>query len=701
MQQAVAEPATPTREELEVKVSDAQTIHWNHSAWPLGLAVLLMFLTLTSPIAWSDGAPSAEPDQAAAETTTFSPEIEEKLKKFFDKAAEACRKQLSARVAKCIADVQTVTGLEAEKAKALDGPAAAAVDLTMAEWSTRFPSDFREQWRQQIPLSIDVMLQQAELYAGTSEMGADEYPEDKPAWNEGLQHVLTPAQYTLWTQTVEARRQAKHIEINKYLDDQKDQVLDNIQQPMQRKAAEMKAALGLPKVTADRLEDLAKTLAHDTVKHWRESVEKRLLSLPEDTLRQMLKGGRVYFGVELKVKKAQDHGWETGLARELSPEQMKSWQDLQDESRARRVQGYTLLLLSELDRQIAFTARQREKLEPLATRLVEKEPNLVPGNFDANNYYFGSTYVALFSAAAKADRAQLGAILDVDQLKHWYSACEVGRKAMNESDTNGPGASGESSDAPASPEEVESYLSDFFLKKVGAVRESIVAELTSKAEDASRTAALPPERMRRLRIAARGAADSSFQTWADSVEQNARNALHGGKTTADVAVQLRNFGSYNFTPRNVQAGELARWSLTVDAEMTAAQRAAWQVELDARARYLDAAIAKYVVARFDGIVGLTQEQWARFEPLVTRFLADYREDLTNFSNGFFFDNMRLPWYLQYYSLLPLASLSDKELAASLTKEQADAWMASNDCSNCSSMWQNVRQQHEQRVKQNK
>jgi hypothetical protein len=156
------------------------------------------------------------------------------------------------------------------------------------------------------------------------------------------------------------------------------------------------------------------------------------------------------------------------------------------------------------------------------------------------------------------------------------------------------------------------------------------------------------------------------------------------------------FGSMRRTGTNTELGGL--WDATVKAELTDAQRAAWQKELDARAAYRDQAIAALVMAEFDRRVALTAGQYSQLTPRVATMLKEYAPDIASmfsYSNGF-------TWYLASHSMfLPIAAVPETEMKALLSKEQWERWTGSQEFGNLTNYWENIQRIHTNRVREKK
>ncbi len=126
---------------------------------------------------------------------------------------------------------------------------------------------------------------------------------------------------------------------------------------------------------------------------------------------------------------------------------------------------------------------------------------------------------------------------------------------------------------------------------------------------------------------------------------------------------------------------------------------AWLADIDARNLYLDEAIKRYVIARFDGIVALRADESAKLQPLIDKIMDDYRIDISNACRISSIGER--PWHLEMGGLMLIVGLPETELRAALTNEQMEAWTSSGDYLNGRAKWQDVQAWHDLRLRKKK
>ena len=364
------------------------------------------------------------------------------------------------------------------------------------------------------------------------------------------------------------------------------------------------------------------------------------------------------------------------------------------EQRSRRMRALGRILIVEMDQKVAFTAAQRERLLPIAERLVTaagffpEEP--------AEEYALNLESQTFLAAGANAPESEMIAILDPSQWKHWKEASDPKSLAASypRRIVRSPGIDPALNETPPpEPEEIETALSDFMYERTVPARARMLATMTLKAEDAARLGGLTPESSHRLQVAARGAMEESLASWKSSVDQNVRAQLENS-SAPNAKLRLAAVQDYVFERgAELKPEKNPIWDKTVEAEMTPEQRARWQKEVDERNAFRSKSIASLVLSEFDRRNGLTPEQREKLAPLVAGITTEYAPEIASmFSMG---NSNR--WYLQNYTMfIPIAGVPMKELKAILTKEQFDLWKASDESTNIDNFWTNIQQLHTQR-----
>lgn len=668
----------------------------------LWLLLAVAFGTLSLSGSASAQAAAAEAKESRKAKITFSPEGEAAFAEFVKKVAEAKRNLWDLRMKKEIGAVAKLTGLDAAGTKALETPAQQAAELCMEGWSAKFDEYFRKAYSRQPEQIVEILEQiipQAENYANSNYLGEHPQPTEHAAWTEGVRRTLTAEQAAKWTEVQAERERVLRKEIGEFLKPSIERTREQHNETIRVKTAEIKRALTLPKERAEKLDALAKTVVDESAEEWRKRAQRVLFSTEDQQRLQLMKSGQFYLPTEGKDLPAQRPAWKEGLSKLLSGEEMTRLQNTSAERHQRQLTVMGQLMMAELDDKIAFTASQRQRLQPIVERLMNEHPGLVPD--EAAESYINFAPQTFLALGAKATDQELQPILDPVQRKRWQEVCTARnptRTVLTRLTVAKP-TSGTETKAPApspDPEVFEHAISDFLHDKATRERKRVLATMMVKAEDAARAAGLTPETFGRLQTAARGATEELLAGWNSGTDQTIRGQLRDA--TAE-NVKQRLAGIQDYYLQRVAGAPLPNnqpvWETAVKGELTEQQRTAWQKEVDERSAYREKTIVSAMLVEFDRRNTLSTEQWAKLETIIARIMKEYGPDIA----GMFSYSNSVPWYLQQHTMLmPFAGVPEKELKAILTPEQWEQWAGSDAFGNSTNYWENIRNNHAQRVK---
>ena len=634
-----------------------------------------------------------------------TPEIVARVTEFFKKVDAVRRPKMDERMDAEIQDIAKATGLNPEGVKTLQGAARQAEDAAQAEQLAgqikEKPAEFARYGETAMQYLDKPEYVQA--IAAAPETIPYTAPTEEAAWKASVARVLTPEQNTAWEKTRAERDAAASKEAEKFIDGQIGRYRPGREQAMDALSNEIITVLQLPKARADAVRNLATKAVDTSMDRWRQQAVKAFLAQSAAqraaTLQikgQTLNGPNFYVPFREEDSPEKLAAWTEGIAKELTDAERARLQSVRETQRTRSVHVLGEMLVALLDEKLALTAEQRTRLQPLAERLVQTEKDFFPAAGGSVNYY---TYSPgnFYKTAATAKPEEVRPILDAAQFPHWETLKDAKPNGQEDDDTPAaaPGPlTGQSEESPGEPEDLEQTVADYLQTHAAAHRREVEADLLLRAEDARRVAALSPETFARLRTAAEGATEEATDAWLVNTEANVRSSLQGA-TRENLPGKIAGISSYYFQ-QQTQPQEEGVWTATIKAELTEAQRAAWEQARKARAEYHDAAVGEFLMARFDRMVGLSAEQWPTVQGLVTKAYQDYRPDIERM---FSYSN-NLPWYLSsYYMLLPLRGIPEAAFKAVLTPEQWTAWTGSSDYSNTANYWDNIQQSHDSRLKQ--
>ena len=663
----------------------------------IAAGVFLGLGALTQDLAHGQAnAPAAPEKKAEPAAPTFSPEVEKKLKEYYGKVREAALKVRIERMEMKIGEIAESTGLKEPGKLALKESARKASEISADKLVSLMDGMMRKNYRQlgdQLEEMIDQMLGDPEQVALSGFYPGETPTDEEPVWTEALRKVLAPEQWEGFAKQ-EAERTAK---LRKEIDGVVKASVEVIQKQQEEylltRSGEVKQGLDLPEDRRKKLDEGAESVAKTVAADWTEKLEKMLLTMPEQNRRQIVKQGRYYVGMDDDAVKKVNELWDKHVQEVLTPEEASKVATTKAEDRAARAKALGLVLISMLDEHVAFTKGQREQLIPIAEKLVAQEETMFP---PATTQYYNINTISFFTAANKAADDVLAPILTKQQLARWRDAATKKQRRTSNIQIN-RGLAAQKKDEPlplVAPEEVEEIITDFLLEKEVDQRELLLSDATLRADDAAHIVKLTPEALARLEVAAQGVAEIALTNWRANIERNIRSQL-SNLNPQQIRQRLAGMESYQYYTGPI-SNPVPIWDNTVKEVLSPEQNATWTEEIEHRQAFRQKAAAASILAEFDRRFSATAEQSQKLEAFLAKFLEDYSPDIERmFSSG-----NSAPWYLATYSVfLPFGSLDEKKAMEYMTKEQWDQLKASNEFSNATNYWENVEQQHKQRVKQ--
>jgi hypothetical protein len=653
------------------------------------LAVVCGFWILGLPGIGETPSPAKKDSPVPAKL--LSPKVEAKLKDFLAKEKDQTIKSAEPTSTRQIEDVVSATSLGDDGKKALEMGARQAVAAWADDWVVQTGDNIRKEFAaippDQASKILDQRMNQVFAFSQFDYSGEIQPPFERDEWTRALQQTLTPDQMAAWEKAQADHKAAVEKEIGDSLKQGVDRIRIQQTQGILVACKEIELAVGLPKDRSDKLEALGKSVADQTTEMWRKRIEKMVLAMDE-TQRHQFALGRFFMGTDEKEAPVRQSAWKDGVASLLTADETARLQAERDARKSKREMVLGEVMLMELDEKLALTEAQRQKLQPIANRLVKEIPQLFPDDTGGNPYYGYSPDVFL-SGTAKATDAELKPVLDDIQLKRWRNLAMPDNSLADSStdDKSKP-------EKYTEPEDVERAISSFLYEKSENERKRVVETNLLQAEDVVRVAGLKPQAAERMEAAALGATESYLSNWKWFTEQQIRSQLQD-VTPQNVMQRLESIQDFFFQRSYGPGNHSGFLDETVKTMLDPKEQEAWKKETDERKAFQDKAVAAFVLAEFDRENRLTPQQWDKLEPVIAGIVQDYSPEIGQifaFNNG-------VPWYMEgSYLLMPFAGVSDTDLKAILTKDQVDAWHSSAECSNATSLWQNIQQNHDQRVK---
>ncbi|MDB6116732.1 MAG: hypothetical protein JWO08_513, partial [Verrucomicrobiaceae bacterium] len=182
------------------------------------------------------------------------------------------------------------------------------------------------------------------------------------------------------------------------------------------------------------------------------------------------------------------------------------------------------------------------------------------------------------------------------------------------------------------------------------------------------------------------AVDRHMDGWRTGQENQIRQQALG-TTAQQVRQRLEGLGSAT-VGGNGPPEENPLWRDTLTNVLTPEERSKWTAAEAGRDAYRQEAIAKLLVAEMDRQLDLTLSQCEKVEPLAVKAVRDYLPDMGMYldrGNGIDFRLL----------LTAFTAVPDTERQTLLTQPQINKWLQAT--SDFRSLWQNIEQNHHQRV----
>jgi hypothetical protein len=629
--------------------------------------------------------------------TKLAPDDQAIVDKVIKKMAETLRNQMTEQMQKRVVDVVQTAGLDTSGSNAVQNAASEAVDQCLQKAVNDINGIWEAEIIQNPPAQRKMVVKQMAAAADANPQAdgkafqtqTGDWPVDQPAWKEGLKKILTPAQEAAWESAEAKRAAAVEAQIGDFLKGIAQFAIERQKTQSDAWVEQLETDLNSSSDRLDKIKALAATVLNQYGEETRARAEKSLLGMQDDDLKDAL--GQKAQGFYRWYKPMNKATWDDALAKMLTADETKRLEMAKEDRKKWGAQAMGKLLVALLDEKIAFTAAQREKLEPIAEQLVTGIPDFYFGNGDMINLARSTFY----EVAGSGSTAGLDTILDTAQKERWQGLSALGNmdeNASSETMIQLPAEGAVTKPEPAlDPEATENTVSDYLAQFADDERKALLGASLLRVEDAARTAHLPDDKVERLKTAARGSVEIVLTQWNEGGEEGVR-AYVAGATPDTVKQRLASLRRNQFqdTQNAFSGGGDAStvWDKAVKAELSADETKAWQQEKDARAAYHEKAIAGTIIWEFSQQVGLSVDQAAKLEPMVAKILTDYAQDM----GGFFASTY--PWYLQSFGrYVPIAGIPDKDMKALLTKEQYDRWNRNEEHGQARTYWTEIAQNH--------
>lgn len=616
----------------------------------------------------------------SASKSNLPVEVEKPLGELLKKAGYLKTDAQMEELNKAIADIVSAAKVGDDIKKRLEVEAKAVVDRSLKPWKEKLDAKLRPFLRQDLKESLEMLSQwPAEMLIKSEFVPESGKLAEQDDWKNALKKILPPEQLALMEKKEQESEQAQNKEIQDQIKPMVDVMRKNQGLVFKNAASDVKSVLGLTGDRAKKVEAMTEEFAKRAVAAYEKRISEELKNMAQEMRAQFnMRRGRMPFGEEGIDNSSDMEEWKTALKGFLSEDEQKRWEVASNSRQDRQDKAMAMIFLSHLDSVVLFTAAQREKMEPLAIKIMSKVPTR-----ERENFSFNSGYVSKF------DAEELKLILDEKQIQHLQ-------------DSNGNMRGHRNGEVIAEKDEQEvagndvdldldedAIFSAYFNARDKTQRDKLADGFLVKLEDIKRVANPSDESIQRLEIASRGAAEHALDFWRPNFENWVRSSM---RNVTPKALKQR-LATLN---RDVSFGEQAAtfdqpiWSYAVTDALTDSQMEIWMNEVQGRKNYHDRARVLMILAELDRRFHLNLDQFQKLEPLLTEAVAEYAGDFNRMFSG---GSGEMPRYM----IVLLAGVPEEKTKGILTPEQFEQWQNA-DSAQFKSWWENIKNSHDARKK---
>lgn len=510
------------------------------------------------------------------------------------------------------------------------------------------------------------------------------------AWQDGLKKILKPEAFAAMEQEAAAKKETILKESADYLADATIQVKTALGNRMDTELDQVLQFAGLDETREKSLREAGEKAIGECLQKWRTRVETDLLGKDEKE-RIKLQNGQTQVAVDPEDPDYQPQSSPAWLAAKqaiLTDAEKAGVEQRRLQARQKRVSAIASVILAETDRLVGFNQAQREKILELGcARLMALPANALESASGMGSTFFdpGRTLTEL----QQIPDHELQANLDAGQIKRWKAMTR--EKLMSyRSYSRSSGSSDKiKRDTGLDETGAQRQISELLVREANKQKQVFAEVMEARVDQVARTTGISGETSGLLRTAAKGAAERMSRSSINNLEQHVRQQLRGVKPP-DIPVRIRNL-SLPINPDRTGPSDPAIWTAAVDRLLAPDQRKAWQAETDARELWRLKSMVSLVSTEVAKNVVLTAEKETLLQQQLEASIRKYETDIvTMISPG---------WYLQsYYSQIPLALLTEKQMAEIFTPKQREA-VATKALGFAAQYADMIRQRHQSRTRQ--
>ncbi|MDB6135211.1 MAG: hypothetical protein JWM59_3454 [Verrucomicrobiales bacterium] len=581
---------------------------------------------------------------------------------FSGKVAELRRGELKPDLEKAVLEVKEKAKLDAEGAAKLDALAESAMNESLRSWEAAFMERYAPDLLKGDAEALLKSWKPEQFTFGTAPSPIS--PARTEVWKDGLRKMVTPEYYAAAAAEAKAAREEALQAAGRILLDAENRFGGVLSTAMDAELESVFLYVELDETREKAIRKAAEDAVKDTLKRWRERAAKRMEEMEDQTLKQVQQIEDLGVGDPGAESKPQDSEiWRTARSAVLTENERQSIAEGQERIKQRRAEVLAMTVLAEVDQQVGFSEAQREKLLALCSgRFLSFEVRTIGRGMGDEGIPDPGMMLPILQGIPDDS---LAAVLDPGQTARWkaVSGEDLSQRNFTISSLFGsdspPAAGTEPVDELEASRLITLKLADESVK----IREKYFSRMEGKVENLARVTALPPETTAKLRTAGKGAAEQLAQNAVGNMEQNLMNQVRGVKP-AELPGRLAKISLFNgYQERGPQA-EPPLWEAALKRLLTKSQREIWQHECRAGQAWRRRALSAFVSSGVEQHVRLSPEKSALLLEKLEGVLQKYESDINNMiSPG---------WqYQSFYSAIPVALLTEKEMAGIFTPKQLE------------------------------
>jgi hypothetical protein len=629
-----------------------------------------------------------EDEEAEPDAPKLSDEQKQALDEFITKASKLKRKMFEGQMETALKELVEEQKLEREARKKLEAGTGKAVDATMTTWEKAFRKYVEQQVVQGRATPANIKAWSAQSWSNYNVNADTVPPRESAEWQAVIKEVLNAEQMAAREAATKAAEEKFQKDFGDYLATGEGQAGDQMSAVIESEVERITRYSGIDDERRKQLKAAGEGAVKECVRAWRRKMENQLKSMDEKQREQMTsRGGMMSVNMaEKEYQPKEREAWKEAVTRILTEEERKTLEARYEEVRKRRADALATVLTNDLDRLVGFNAEQRTKFLPMAAVRMLKLPEQYFSMPESGGYY-SIDPGQMLQQVQKLKDAELKAVFSEGQVKRFREA-----SPDQLSRSNGyVHQKLEVGDVPKPEEmdevEVERVLSTFLHQEAKRMKLKMLSLMEAQVEHIGRVTSPAPATVLVLTTAAKGAAEEMAMGSINNLSGWVRGQFQNVKP-ADVPERLKNLYNPYFSERN-QPAPPQFWNAAVERLLNEEQRKSWKKEMEVREQWRREGLAAMVVTDLEKRIAMPEEQRAKLLRKVDEVITQYEPDFASyFSVG---------WHLQgYYSLIPIAMFTEKEMEEHFDKKQLET-VKDKMLGNALQYAEMIRQQHKSRT----